>query len=182
MLGLGQVLQAVLPQVPIGDVGQRLVAHEVSGGLREERLPAVGGGAQARAPIDRGAVVVALSQLRLPGVQGRAYPQRRRGWPRLGVQCHLDRGGGGDRAGGPGEDREAAVALAARAHEVAAVPADDLLHELVVAGEGPAHRLRGTLPKGGAPRDVGEEVGDRPDGQGRHGRAPGSGATDAGAV
>ena len=59
-------------------------------------------------------------------------PARRLRWPGLYVQCTLDRGRGGDGIGRTGEDGEAAIALAARSHDLPAVLGDDLLDESIM--------------------------------------------------
>ena len=92
--------------------------------------------AQPGTAIDGGAIIVAFAQIGLAGVQRHPHPQRRRRRPWLGGQRLLDCDGRDHRIGGMIEDRETAIALAARAYQHAGVMCHDRLDQKIVAREG----------------------------------------------
>ncbi len=77
-LGSRQVAQRVLPQVHELDGAVR---EELLGRQREDDLTAVGDRHQSRRPVDRGAVVVAVAEIRGTGVDTDAHPQPTRDAP-----------------------------------------------------------------------------------------------------
>ena len=79
------------------------------------------------------------------------------GSARLGGNARWIASAGGDGVRRPGEDGEAAVALAARPDVDAACSLDNPLEQGIMASEGRPHRLRGLLPEGSAAFDVGEQ-------------------------
>ena len=169
-LGMLQVLEPMLAQVAQGDACGKLAAHQLLGRERDQRLPAMRDGAQPGTAVDGGAVVVALAQVGLAGVQRHAHAQRRGCRPGLGMQRLLEGGSGGDGIGGARKDGEAAVALAAWPHDMPIVLGDDLLDQRIMPHERLAHRIAVLLPERGAALDVGEEEGDGAGRQLRHRR------------
>jgi hypothetical protein len=167
-----QIREAILAQITQADPRREGLAHQITGGLGEQRLPAVGDRPQPRAAVDRAAVVVTLAQIGFPGVQCGAHRQGDPLGPRLGVQSLLEGSRGGHGITGPGEYGKTAVALAEGPHHHPAVPLHRPLDQGVVAGHGRPHR-RGVLPpEAGAALHVGEEKGDRPGGQRAQGSLP----------
>ena len=122
-------------------------------------------------PVDRGAVVVAVAQLGLAGVQRPCARATDRRAPTLGARARAARrsprvdrvGRGGERGVHP---------VAGGLHHVAVVRLDRRTQDLVVAGERGLHRVGVLLPEAGRALDVGEEEGDRPGRQVSHGGLP----------
>jgi len=116
---------------------------------------------QARTAVHGRAVVVAVTQLGLAGVEPDPYLDRAGGWPGLDREGALDRNGGGDGVWRRSEDGEAAVAFAARPDMDPVVSCDRVLEQRVMPGECDAHRLGSRFPERGAALHVREEEGHR---------------------
>ena len=129
-------------------------------GHREERLPAVPGVHHPCDAVERRAEVVAVAQFRRPGVQAHPHADDRPSRPRLDGERLLR----GQRSGQPVRRRgEGGIErVAAGLEDVAAVLADRLAQQDVVARQGHAHEVGILLPQPGAAFDVGEQEGDRP--------------------
>ena len=120
-LGRREVLQTVLTQV-----ANSLAGDEVARRLRQENLPAVPGGGNARRAVNVDADVALLGCDRLARVEPHAHSDRAAAERRLPV------GGGRDRIGGARERHEERVAL--RVDLDAAVPRESLpQHTTVLA-------------------------------------------------
>ena len=159
-LGPGEVAQVVLAEIDELDAGKELVAHELRGQSRADDLAAVRRRHQARGTVEGRAEVVAVADLGRPGVQADPHPQRSGVGPRLGGQCplQLDRRGHRRRRGR--ERREATVA--GRLDDGAAVGADHVAEDLVVARQRRLHRVGVLLPEPRRPFEVGEHERHRP--------------------
>ena len=70
--GTIDVLQAVLAEIAQPHVGGELVLDELAGRVREQHLPAVPGGTDARATMDSEPDVPLATQTRLAGVESHA--------------------------------------------------------------------------------------------------------------
>ena len=107
-----EVAEAVPAEVAELDPLGQAVDREVTRRLGQEDLVAVRGREQARAAVDRGAVIVARAKLRLAAVDGDADVHVRALGPRLCGELALHRDGAGHGVGGARESGEHAVALA----------------------------------------------------------------------
>src|SRR5581483_2389664 len=139
------------------------VAHKLIGGLRQERLAAVGAIAQAGAAVDGGAVVVSGAQVGLPRMQRETHPQGKTLFlrppaarlldifrPGLGMEGALEVAGGRKGVSGARKDGKQAIPLAATLDQRAAMLRDQGFCQGVVAGQRSTHGLRVALPKAGA--------------------------------
>ena len=111
MLGLGEVLERVLAEVPKGQLAVQLVRDHGARRAGEQDLPAVAQRRDARRPVDAEAVVALVGEPRLadvhphPDPHDRAVRTREAGQPLLGLD------GGRDRIVRAAEDDEERVAL-----------------------------------------------------------------------
>jgi hypothetical protein len=116
------------------------VGNEVCGGAGAEDLSAGSQRADARGAVQRAAVVVTRTKLRLPGVEPHPSPERDAAWPLFGDELALECHGCGRRRGRLGEHRQGRVSLALGLHEDSAVGGDTLVDDLLMMGEGLGHR------------------------------------------
>ena len=136
-------------------VGQ-LVAQEHLGGAGDDGLPAMGGGHQAGAPVDRQARVAGvIDDHRLVGVQPDPGPQRVCGAPGLRRERLLKRR---RRTHGIPRCRERGGHPVAHPREhVTAMGRNRLLEQLVVADHRGLHRAGILLPHPGRALEIGEQ-------------------------
>ena len=153
-LGNRQVPQPMSAEVLQRGAIRQPATDERGGGRRDEDLPAVGQRPQAGTSVDvRAAVVLA----RLARVEGGADLDRGALRPGLAPDRQLDREPRRDGAACHREDREEAVPLAALGEHRAAVLADVLGQQLVVANKGCAHVRLAGFPVARGPLDVGKQ-------------------------
>ena len=154
--GTAKVAQPVLTEVDeLHSVGQ-LVAQEHLGGARDDGLPAMGGGHQARAPVDRQVRVTGvIDDHRLVGVQPEPCPQWVCGTPGLRRERLLKRR---RRTYGISRRRERRGHSVAHPREhVTVVGGNRLLEQLVVADHRGLHRAGILLPHPGRALEIGEQ-------------------------
>jgi len=156
-----EVAQAVLAQVDELD----LSVHERCGRLRAQDLAAVGDRHDPRRPINGGAEVVVVAQLRLARVQPHPHPHGRFGRPRFVADCAL--GGERGRDGRRSRAERGGQPVAHGREHPSALGGDRGGQELVVAGHRGAHRPLVSLPQPRRPLDVREQESHRARG-GRH--------------
>src|SRR5581483_9617514 len=109
MLRSSQVPESVLSQIHKHSAVWKEITHEGGCRLGQERLLAMPEATKSGAPIDGGAVVVAVSERSLARVDADADPDRPGREPGLGSQRALDRQRGGDRVRCRAEHGENAV-------------------------------------------------------------------------
>ena len=90
VLGLRQILEAMVPEVDHARVGGYVVADQAGRRLREEDLPAMPEIPEPGAAVDGRAVVVPVAQLGLAGVDPDADRDRPRRWPGLDGEAALN--------------------------------------------------------------------------------------------
>ena len=154
--GTAKVAQPVLAEVDeLHSVGQ-LVAQEHLGGARDDGLPAMGGGHQAGAPVDRQVRVTGvIDDHRLVGVQPDPCPQWVCGTPGLRRERLLKRR---RRTYGISRRRERRGHSVAHPREhVTAMGRNRLLEQLVVADHRGLHRAGILLPHPGRALEIGEQ-------------------------
>ena len=106
----GEIAEAVLAQIDEAEVVVEHVTRELFGRERHEDLPAVRRVHQAGGAIDRRAVVVAVAELGVAGVDTDPHPQWPGHAPGFGDDRPFGVGGGGECIVGTGEDRVDTVA------------------------------------------------------------------------
>ncbi len=179
-LRIGEAAQAHGADVAQRDAVRQAVADELGRRLRDQHLPAVGGGHDPRGAVDRRAVPVVVAVLRGADVQAAAHLQRDAVLvPEAGERA-LQRDRRLERVDRIGEDRVDAVA--GRLHDRAAMALDGGARERVVLGQRRRHPLRLRLPQPGARLDVGEEGGDDFGAAARVHCPPGAVATDGAVI
>jgi hypothetical protein len=162
-----EVLEIPLPEVPQLGVRRQLIFHQLLGDGGEEYLPAVGGIEQPRHPVERGAEVVSVSLDGSPCVQCHAHPQGARLLPPgLREEGSLGRERRLECAEGVGEGR--AESISHRLEVVTAVAPYSAPQEIILSGEGGAHRLGALLPHLARALDVREQEGYRAAGRYDH--------------
>ena len=143
----GQIPQPVLPQVHQRAPLRQVIAHQQLGRPRHQRLPAMPGGHQPGAPVQRLVQVMLPAQHPLIGQQ--AHPRRQRPGhlpPVLGAQPLLRRQHRADRIPGRGEHRGHPVAHRGEHHP--AVRFDRPPHDRVMPRQRLPHLLPGAPPTG----------------------------------
>ena len=114
-LGAGEIAQTMLAEVEQRDLVAEMVDEEITGGLRDQDLAAVGDRAQPRRSNDRLARIVAVGRgASLPRMDRHSHPQRRRSGPTLRRQRSLCFDRRQHRIRRPREGRHDRVALALR--------------------------------------------------------------------
>ena len=108
VLGLGETAELVRSEIHEVDAG---AADELAGHPRHQDLAAVPHRHQARRVIQGRAVVVAVADLRLAGVNAHPHPQGAGLVPRFGAQRELGVDCSGDRVGRARERNEKAVTV-----------------------------------------------------------------------
>ncbi len=135
------------------------VTGEIGGDRGTDDLAAVPDGQDPRHPVERRPEVVAIPGLGSPGVECHAHPERAGLAPGRVAECSLGcqgRASGFDRIVEHGQHP-----VAGRLDHGATVPLDGHAQQVIVLGEGLAHRGRLLLPEPRAPLDVGEQEGGR---------------------
>ncbi|CDP85962.1 hypothetical protein BN975_02593 [Mycolicibacterium farcinogenes] len=157
MLGACQVLQLPHAQIEEGDVVGQGVDHQLGGRTRAQDLSATGLRTQAGGTVDGASEVVAITKLRLAGMQCHPDTHGLGQRPRLVRDrvLQLDRGGRGSRR--PVEDGERGITLATCLDQAAAAGRDDLFDELVVPSERHGHGVGISFPGGCGAFDVGQQ-------------------------
>ena len=147
--GASEVAQAVLTEI---DELVAVIADEFAGGERDHDLITVRDRHEPCRAIHRAAVVVAVAHLGDARVHTHPDPQRFDRVPVLVAQRELPGNGGVDRVGRGGE--RCVDTVAGGLHEMAAVGLDRLAQQVIVAGQGVAHRVGKLLPQDASnPRD-----------------------------
>ena len=163
VLGTGEVLQAMHPEIDERHVVAEVVDHQVACRRRDHHLAAVRDRAQPCGANHRLTRVVAVvAETRFAGVHRHAHPQWTRGRPGFLEEGTLRIERGEHRVGRPREGGHHAVALALLEWPHAVVRGDRRIEEVVVACDGVGHRRRLQLPHLRRALDVGQEEGDRP--------------------
>jgi hypothetical protein len=160
VLGPGQPPQVVRAHVHQAGPVRQLVGHQLGRGPGQQHLPALPERPQPRGAVERLAVVVAVAQLRLAGVQrgpGRELQATR---PAPGAELPLEGQGRGRGVARPREHRHRRVALATGLDEAPVVGGDGPGDELLVLGQRDAHRRPVPLPQRRGPLDVGQQEGE----------------------
>ena len=156
--GPGKALQAVLTEVqevqPVGEAA----AHELGAGVRQHRLAAVRRGHDPARPVNGGAVVVTVAQLR----GSRVHPDPDHEWPCRApwlriersqcVDCHRDcvtRG-----------DEHCVDTVATRLHDLSVVLRDRFTEDLVVTRQRGLHVGGVRFPERCGILEIGEQEGD----------------------
>jgi hypothetical protein len=112
---------------------------------------------KSSAVIDSWTVIISASGISFTRVHSYAYPKRRLYWPGFAEQRDLNGTSCCYAIGGPMEDCEAAVALAAWSDDLAGVLPYQLLDEFIMASQCDAHRIRVPDPGTGTALDIGEQ-------------------------
>jgi hypothetical protein len=159
VLGPGQALEGMRPDVDQGGTVRELVGHQLGGRPRQQDLAALPERPQPGRAVERLPEIVLVAQLGLAGVQGGPGRERDRFRPPLPVEGQLHGQGRGHRVAGPGEDRQGRVPLALGLDDPAAAGGHGRGDQLLVAGQGGAHGGAVTLPQRRGPLDVGEQEG-----------------------
>lgn len=155
---LAEILQAMIAEVPERGPRWHLVANKFANSLGGQGLPSVPGGKHPRGSIQGLAEIIAASELRDAAMKGHPNPDRGLGGPCFIGEGALGRFHRGDRAHRAGERGKEGVAHGLE--DEALVRLDGVAQDLVVTGEGDAHRRRFALPELGAALDIGQEEGD----------------------
>ncbi len=154
--GLVEVAEAVLAEIEQLDP---TAAHQLARRRRHHDLPAVRDAHQARRPVDRAAVVVAVARFRLARVQAHAHAERTGRVPRFPVERELRGDRGVDRVVGGVEGGVEPVPR--RLDHEAVVTLDGVTHDGIVTRERLLHRLGVLLPEARRTLEIGEQEGDR---------------------
>jgi hypothetical protein len=160
VLGPGQPPQVVGAHVDQAGPVRELVGHQLGRGPGQQDLPALAEPAQPRGAVERLAVVVAVAQLGLAGVQRSPGRQLQATRPAPGAELPLERQGRGRGLAGAREHRHRRVALAAGLDEPPAVGGDGPGDQLLVLGQRDAHHRPVPLPQGRGALDVGQQEGE----------------------
>ena len=159
-LGVDDVLQPMLPEVPEGDPTRKGALHETPRGVGDDDLPAVGRIGDPRGPVHVDADVVVPAADPLPRVEAHPDPQRGARGPVVGGQAPLGGHRGLHALHRASEGREERVSLRADLDPAPLVdgPAKDggvIVEDLRV-------QIADLLEQPGGALDVGEQEGDRP--------------------
>ena len=111
VLGVIEVLEPVLPEIPQRDAGRQLVGDQCARGARDQHLPAVPGRADPRRAVHVQAHVIVLPDLSLAGVDTHPHAHLDALGPRLGGERPLRAHHRGDRVARPREGDEERVTL-----------------------------------------------------------------------
>jgi hypothetical protein len=173
LLLLGRVGQPVTAEREQRHSLGKLPPRHVAYGGGEKHLSAVPGGEEPGEPVQPRRVVIPVRRrLRRGEMERHPHPQRTGLRPGFGGEGALGRDGGGD---GPRRFRQSGLKrIADRLEMVAAVGANRLAEDRVMALDGAPHGGPVALPEPGRALDVGEEEGDGPRGDWRgfwHGRS-----------
>jgi hypothetical protein len=113
VLGVSDVLQPMLSEIPEGSPVWKRALHESPGGVGEDDLPSVGRGGYPRGPVHVDADVVVPAPHPLPGVKSHPDPHAGARGPIVGGQAPLGGHGGPDRPRRVGKHKEEGVPLGA---------------------------------------------------------------------
>jgi hypothetical protein len=139
---------------------RQLVGHQFGRRPGQQDLPALPERPQPGGAVERLAVVVAVAQLGLAGMQGGPGREGEPTRPGARAERPLQGQGRGGRVARPHEHRHRRVALASGLDEPPAVGADGPGDQLLVLGQGGAHHRPVPLPQRRRPLDVGQQEGE----------------------
>lgn len=158
MFGGEQILEPMLSQIFQAGFRREGVGQQFAGRLTYKRLLPMSYPLQSCYPVERGAEVVAIALLSLPGMEADAYPQPTQIAPLLFVQQQMTLQCGRYSIGGMCEG--GAEGIAHRFEDVSTAALDGLPEEGVVTSQGTTHRFGMVLPEPRAPLDVGKQKSD----------------------